>query len=194
MNCREIIDFLEANVGPDSADGGREFRASVHLRGGVFLPCVVFRGLSEQVSLLGGRFDDKIRASVGAKDAFSQILAFTLGRNAVKSSCIVKIERSRNAMPREILAQIRGETLMSFTGFVLRMGDGRPFSFGTAFDFRFFELPDGYGFGDVAEVVNHSYVDKDGAIQTYRNHSLRDLDGVKIFHDMDYFTCYMEEI
>lgn len=194
MKRSEIIDFLEGNVETDSVDGGREFRASVHLRGGVFLPCVVFRGLSEQVSLLGGRFDDKIRASVGAKDAFSQILAFTLGRNAVKSSCIVKIERSRNAMPREILAQIRGETLMSWTGFVLKMNDGKMFSFGTTFDFRFFALPDGYGFGDVAEVVNHSYVDRDGTIQMYRRHSLRDLDGVEIFHDMDYFSCYMEGI
>lgn len=39
------------------------------------------------------------------------------------------------------LKQIHGETVMSWTAFVVEMTDGRRFSYGSSFRFEFFDLP-----------------------------------------------------
>jgi hypothetical protein len=53
---------------------------------------------------------------------------------------------------------------MGWTGWVFRMKDGRAFSCGSSLLMDFFQLPEGYSFSDVDEVINHSYVDAAGAI------------------------------
>jgi hypothetical protein len=53
---------------------------------------------------------------------------------------------------------------MAWTGWVFRMRDGRVFSYGTPFRAEFLQLPDGYEFNDVVEVINHSFVDSSGAV------------------------------
>ena len=77
----------------------------------------------------------------------------------VASSCV-----SKHAIPLALLKQIRGETFMAWTGWVFRMRDGRVFSYGTPFRAEFLQLPDGYEFNDVVEVINHSFVDPSGAV------------------------------
>jgi hypothetical protein len=63
-----------------------------------------------------------------------------------------------------LLKQIHGETTMGWTGWVFRMKDGRLFSYGSTFNMEFFQLPEGYGFSDVAEVVNHAFVGPTGSV------------------------------
>jgi hypothetical protein len=51
-----------------------------------------------------------------------------------------------------ILKQIHGETVMSWTAFVVEMKDGTMYSFGTTFCFEFFDLPQGYSYTDIRRV------------------------------------------
>ena len=53
---------------------------------------------------------------------------------------------------------------MAWTGWVFRMKDGRAFSYGTSFLTEFFQLPEGYEFSDVDEVINHAFVEAAGVV------------------------------
>ena len=110
----------------------------------------------------------------------------------VNCSNIIKIKKSPNAIPKELLKQIDGETLMSWTGFVLKMKDGKLFNYGTSYSLDFFELPKNYSFSDVQEVINHSFADENGEIKEYRKVGIRSFPDVRIYREIDYFDCYVE--
>ncbi len=188
MKKLEIVEYLKKNITPHkNSVCGNEYRTAVYLKNGVYIPCVVFSNADALIDLFEKRLDEK---KIGVKDLTK---SFFINKNIVNSSDIEKIEESRNAMPKELLEQIKGETLMSWTGFVLKMKDGKCFNFGTSFSFSFFELPSGYDFSDVEEVINHSYADENG-IQEYRKHKLTDFQDIKIYHAMDFFNCYVENL
>lgn len=105
------------------------------------------------------------RGGLGGEDPYGQIVTtFVAGGNRVNDYDVATASESRFAMPKKLLSQIHGETTMGWTGWVFRMSDGRPFSYGTSFLTEFFQLPDGYEFSDVEKVINHSFVDAAGAI------------------------------
>ena len=105
------------------------------------------------------------RGRLGREDPYTQIVTtFVAGGNRVNDYDVATASESRFAIPKKLLAQIHGETTMGWTGWVFRMSDGRPFSYGTSFLMEFFHLPDGYEFSDVEEVINDSFVDSSGAI------------------------------
>jgi hypothetical protein len=104
------------------------------------------------------------KGRLGGDDPYGQIVTSFVTRGNrvndydVASSCV-----SKHAIPLALLKQIRGETFMAWTGWVFRMRDGRVFSYGTPFRAEFLQLPDGYEFNDVVEVINHSFVDSSGS-------------------------------
>lgn len=91
MKEDEIVKFLKENISPLTDDFfGTSYRASVYLKDGTFLSCVLFSSQEENLT------SDK---TLDYKD-------------------IERIEECKNAFSLEILKQIKGETLMSWTGFV----------------------------------------------------------------------------
>jgi hypothetical protein len=115
--------------------------------------------------------------------------------NRVNAYDIKSVTLSIYAMPLALLEQIKGETLMSWTGFVLTMSDGHSFSYGTTFLFQFFNLPDGYMFDDVRTVHNHSYVDETGTIRRIREDAQRwrdSLPGLPVFREKPFFDSFLE--
>jgi len=197
MNEKEIITFLKMNIEPVVDDiYGCIYRASVVLRDNVILPCVKFSCADTYIDLAIRRFEEEKENKIflnNEEDPYRKIVShFCIEHNIIDSKKIVRIERSRYSFPIEILKQIRGETLMSWTGFVVKMRDGNYFNFGTAFSFSFFDLPENYNFSDITEVINHSYIDSSGKIQNYRKTGLKNFSGAKIYREKDYFNCYLK--
>jgi hypothetical protein len=197
MNEKGIITFLKMNIEPIVDDiYGYIYRASVVLRDNVTIPCVKFSCADTYIDLAIRRFEEEKENKIflnNEENPYRQIVSnFCIEHNTIDSKKIVRIERSRYAFPIEILKQIQGETLMSWTGFVVKMRDGNYFNFGTAFSFSFFDLPENYNFSDIVEVINHSYIDSSGKIQNYRKTGLKNLSGAKIYREKDYFSCYLK--
>ncbi len=188
MKKDEIMDFLSENIEPIE-DGfyGKCYRAAVTLEGGIFLPCVVFSEAEKLIELAEKRLKDS--------EPHQVLESFLLKRNTINFSSVEKIEKSRNAIPLETLRKVHGETLPSFTGFVLKMRDGKLFNFGTHFSADFFEVPDDFYFCDVQEVISNSFADEHGEIHEYRKFRLIEVAEIlkknKIHFSMDYFTCYV---
>ena len=186
MNIEPIVDDIYGYI----------YRASVVLRDNVTIPCVKFSCADTYIDLAIRRFEEEKENKIflnNEENPYRQIVSnFCIEHNTIDSKKIVRIERSRYAFPIEILKQIQGETLMSWTGFVVKMRDGNYFNFGTAFSFSFFDLPENYNFSDIVEVINHSYIDSSGKIQNYRKTGLKNLSGAKIYREKDYFSCYLK--
>ncbi|MGO9446616.1 MAG: hypothetical protein ACLPXB_17860 [Thiobacillaceae bacterium] len=80
---------------------------------------------------------------------------------------------------------------MAWTAFVVEMGDGKRFSYGTSFSFEFFDIPAGYKFDDIKEI--HSgmiHSDSEGMQPFTRAHNTQ----VKYFREKPFFTCYIDGI
>ena len=101
MEQIKILKFLKENISPLSDEFyGPRYRASVYLKDGTFLPYVLFSSEKKNI-------------------AYDKNLDY---------SDIEKIEKCKNAFSLDILNQIKGETLMSWTGFVVKMKDGKCFN------------------------------------------------------------------
>jgi hypothetical protein len=140
---------------------GSLYRCSLTLKDGTFLPCSVIQSKARLVELAKRRIREELagRGRLGGADPYGQIVeSFVAKGNNVNDYDVASASPSRFAIPVSLLSQIRGETTMSWTGWVFRMRDGRCFSYGSSFLMEFFHLPDGYDFSDVTEVINHSFV------------------------------------
>lgn len=190
MKVPEIVPFLKANVEPfpDSIYRLR-YRAAVRLTDGTYLPCVVFQGSSKQVNLALSRFEEELK---NGTDAYRRIVElFITAESRLTSHDILSVERSPYAWPLGTLKTIHGETIMSWTAFVVEMMDGRMFSYGTTFSFEFFDLPDGYTFNEIQSI--HSgmiYSDEEGM----RPFTLEAHDSIKYLRERPFFTCYVDGI
>jgi len=182
---------------------GTGYRCSVDLKDGLHLPCVMLRRPNATVELALRRFEEE-KNGRGVfsrnKDGYKKIVEqFVTTGNRLNDFDIVNITPSRFAIPKEILKQIEGETVMSWTGWVFEMRDGKLFSFGSTFLFEFFDLPSGYDFTDVSKVHNHSFLDEDGKIKLIRENmdgmmKYRGVDdSVTIYRERPYFTCFVKE-
>jgi hypothetical protein len=92
--------------------------------------------------------------------------------------------------------QIKGETSMSWTAFVAKFSDGRHLSFGTTWNWEFFDLPDGYNTEDIIEIINHSYLLKSGEIVQHRDFDRvsRQKELAHINPDRVFFECYLDAL
>jgi hypothetical protein len=180
---------------------GNRYRCASTLRDGTYLPCVVLQSRSKLVDLAKRRISEEKtgKGRIGGPDPYGQVVSsFVSSGNRVADYDIVAVEKSRFAIPQELLSRIHGETWMSWTGWVFEMTDGRLFSYGSTFSFEFFQMPEGYGFSDVRAVHNHSYVSATGEISPLPRGMPggipNDYDKVTIFRDRPYFVCNIDGI
>lgn len=200
----EIITFLRDNIEPlDDGEYGFKYRVSVYLNDGTFLPCVVFRNPNPVVNLAIRRLDEehpgrgffKIPSKkVGYYDI---VKSFVTSGNCISYYDIDRIETCRYAFPITVLSQIRGETTMGWTGFVAQMSDGKYLSFGTSFDFMFFQMPDNYSTNDIEKIINHSYALNTGELRKFQvpfPEFPPDYKDATIYKSRSYFECYIDNL
>jgi hypothetical protein len=181
----KIAKFLTENVKPLKDNiFGDFYRASAYLRDGTYLPCVVFSHPAKLIDLAIRRF-----AETAKDDSQHRLVAgsFVASRSAVPIYNVSSVELSPYAWPEEVLRQIHGETTMGWTSFTAKMKDGKVFGFGTPFNFEFFDLPKGYGYGDIVEIHSGMIVDEDGMEKVFSHDWLREC-----YRDRPFFYCYTE--
>jgi hypothetical protein len=137
---------------------GPRYRCSLTLKDGTYLPCAVLQSKERIVELAKRRIKETAKKSLtGNIELNGQIVSvFATGGNRINDYNVLSASESKFAIPRSLLSQIHGETTMGWTGWVFKMTDGNSFSYATQFNTEFFDLPEGYDFSSVTEVINHS--------------------------------------
>jgi hypothetical protein len=201
LPVEDIIKFLKSNIQPLSNENyGDGYRASVVLTDGLHLPCVVFRNSSTIVSLAIKRFEqEKSGKSLFSKSSgmgYKEIVkSFVTTGNCINHYDIANVGKSNFAFSEQTLRLIHGETKMAWTGFVAKMKDGKQFAFGTSFLFEFFNLPEGYLPDDIAEIINHSYLDNHGNLKSYHAPEVyEEFDKNLVYRERPYFECYLDNL
>ncbi len=194
MNADDLRKFLTENIEPlkDSIYGDR-YRAAAYLSDGTYLPCVVFQSKKAQLELALRRFK-QLRWK---RSQYRRVVeAFVAGGSHVAEHDLKLVEISPYAWPLELLRTIHGETTMGWTAFVAEMNDGTMHSYGTQFNFEFFEPPEAYSFSDIGKIHSgmvysqarglHAF-SAQSQVETVHSygHSLR---------ERPFFTCYLEEL
>ena len=198
-----MYDWLKNIIGSveplkDSIYGPR-YRCSLTLKDGTVLPCAVIQSKDRLVELAKRRIKEELegRGCLGGDDPYGQIVStFVTGENRINDYDVASSAQSRFAMPLPLLSRIHGETTMGWTGWVFRMRDGSHFSYGSSFNTEFFQVPDGYEFADVEEVINHSFVDTNGNVTSLKRGaplSQASRPGT-IFRERLFFTCVVDGV
>ena len=200
---QDIIKFLKDNIQPlDDNAYGLGYRASATLKDGTFLPCVIFRNPAALINLAIRRFkEEQSGKSIFSKSSglgYREIVkTFVASGNCVNHYDIAKVDKSRFAFPLDVQKQIKGETSMSWTAFVAKFKGGRHLSFGTTWNWEFFDLPDDFNAEDIVEIINHSYLLKTGEIVGHRSsfdRVTRKDEMEKIYSDRQFFECYVDNL
>jgi hypothetical protein len=198
----KIIRFLKDNIEPlDDSIYGLSYRASAYLTDGIYLPCVIFRNPKSTVNLALRRFKEEQKGNgifgKSAASYFKIVEHFVTSGNRINDYDIEKVEKSKYAFPISILKQIHGETTMGWTGFAAKMKDGKYVGFGTSFLREFFQIPNNYSTDDIVEIINHSYVLKNGEIRSHKVPFLKppdDFETAEIYRERPYFICYIDNL
>ena len=199
----DICKFLKDNIQPlDDNAYGLGYRASATLKDGTFLPCVIFRNPATLIDLAMRRFkEERSGKSIFSKSSglgYREIVkTFVASGNCVNHYDIARVDKSRFAFPLDVQKQINGETSMSWTAFVAKFKDGRHLSFGTTWNWEFFDLPDDFKAEDIVEIINHSYLLKTGEIVGHRSsfdRVKRQDEMEKIYRDRQFFECYVDNL
>jgi hypothetical protein len=182
----------------DSTYGPR-YRCSLTLKDGTFLPCAVIQSKQLLVDLAKRRIKEEMQGQghLGGEDPYGQIISnFVASGNRINDYEVLSAAESRYAIPLTLLSVIEGETVMGWTCWVFRMTDGRLFSYGSSFSMEFFQLPDGYEFSDVEEVINHSYIDPNGILKSVEMGPCLpdDYNPGPILRERVFFTCPVDSI
>ena len=200
---QDIIKFLKEHIEPlENNIYGSGYRASAYLTDGTFLPCVVFRNSRNTINLAIRRFkEEQTGKSVFSKSSglgyFDIVKNFVTKGNCINEYDIERVEKSAFAFPLSIQRQIKGETTMGWTGFVAKMKDGKYFGFGSSFLWEFFQMPENYTSDDIDEIINHSYVSKNGELRQHKVPFFKFPDDYKesvIYRERPFFECYLDEL
>ncbi len=185
----DLANFLTSKVEPlpDRIYGNR-YRAAVRLTDDTHLPCVVFQSRQSQVELALRRFD-QLRSQ--PEQYKSVVEVFVAGGSRLNDYEISEVEPSPYAWPLAILKQIQGETVMSWTAFVVEMSDGTMYSYGTSFCFEFFDLPDGYSYKDIAKVRSGMLYSQERGLQPFSMDLQKE---IRPYREKPFFTCYLKEL
>lgn len=189
---KDIIKSVEPI--PDVTYGPR-YRCSLTLRDGTFLPCAVLQSRERLVELAKRRIKEEMsgKGHLAVPDPYGEIvLSFVAKGNRINDYDVSSASESKYAIPLALLSQIHGETTMGWTGWVFKMKDGKLFSYGSSFHFEFFQLPENYDFTDVAEVINHSFVDSTGTIRSLKQSLPKEYDIESVLRERVFFTCAVE--
>src|SRR5690348_1541652 len=185
----QLAKFLKSSIEPlnDSIYGNR-YRAAVRLLDGTHLPCVVFQSKKLQVELALYRFN---QLQPQPSQYNMVVESFVANGSRIADYVISEVEPSPYAWPITVLKQIHGETVMSWTAFVVEMKDGTMHSYGTSFCFEFFDLPEGYSYKDIARIHSGmTYSPQQGL----REFSLDSLQSGRIYREKPFFTCYLDQL
>lgn len=193
---KDIISNVEPI--PDSIYGPR-YRCALTLKDGTLIPCAVLASKAKLVELAKRRIKEEMsgKGRIGGPDPYGQILStFVAGGNRLNDYDVASAIPSRYALPLALLHQIHGETTMAWTGWVFEMRDGKMFAYGSSFTMEFFDLPDGYTFGDVVKVHNHSFLSADGALRSLEQGAMlpTDYSPKNLFRERVYFTCNIDDL
>jgi hypothetical protein len=159
MKEADIIKWVKENIDPleDFSTSSKLFRCSVVLNDGLYLPCVVFRAKKNWVDLAIKRFKEFPNTNgslIKRKINYRTIVeTFVCSGNRINHYDIKEINESPYAIPKERMAEIKGETSMGWTQFTVMMKDGSEFEFGTTFLTEFFDMPEGYFAKDIVKIV-----------------------------------------
>lgn len=203
LSEEEIIFFLKNNIEPINDEFyGSGYRASVTLKDGTFLPCVIFRNPNKNIDLAIRRFKEEQngKSIFGNKTkgfGYREIVkSFVTKGNSINSYDITKINKSRFAIPFEDLKKINGETAMSWTAFVIEFNDGQKLSFGTNWSNEFFDIPEDFDFSNISKIYSGYYLTKENELIGHK--SLKDLQEMdkfqKINRERIFFECYVENL
>lgn len=178
---------------------GPRYRCSLTLKDGTFVPCAILQSKSRIVDLATRRIKEEMtgKGRLGGADPYRQMVAsFVTGHNRIAEYDVLSASESKYAIPLPLLAQIHGETTMGWTGWVFRMKDGRLFSYGSSFRMEFFELPDGYDFSNVRDVINHAFVESTGSVSSLERGSLLppNYRRESVLRERVFFTCAVDGI
>lgn len=183
---------------PDSIYGPL-YRCALTLKDGTHLPCVVIQSKQKIVDLAKRRIKEELagKGCLGGPDPYGQIVSnFATGGNRINDYDVASAEPSMFAPPISLLRQIHGETTMAWTGWVFEMTNGKLFAYGSSFRMEFLQLPEGYDFGDVAKVHNHSFLTEDGSLAPLTQGGMlpQGYDRNAIFRERVHFTCAITDI
>ena len=189
MTQDEVAAFVARNVEPlaDKIYGNR-YRVAAHLKDGTYLPCVVFRSKQAQVDLALRRFQELRWKRAQYK---SVVESFVSAGSRVASYHIRDVEVSPFAWPITLLGQIHGETTMGWTAFVVEMKDGTMYSYGTEFNFEFFDLPAGCLHSDIAKIHSGMVYSKVRGLERF---SLAASKEAETWREKPFFTCYLKAL
>lgn len=203
QSTEEIITFLKDNIEPLTDNAyGTGYRASVYLTDNTYLPCVIFRNPKTIIELAIKRFDQERKGkglfAKGSGLGYNDIVkTFVTKGNCINDYDISRVEGSKYVLPADIQGQIRGETTMGWTGFAMKMKDGKYFSFGTSFHFEFFDMPESYTPSDIVEVINHSYTTRTGELRQHKVPFFEepvDYDRTIIYRERPFFECFIDNL
>lgn len=189
MTQEEMATFVVGNVEPltDRTYGNR-YRAAAHLKDGTYLPCVVLQSKRAQVDFALRRFKE-LRWKRSQYE--SVVESFVSAGSHVADYQVRDVEVSPFAWPLDLLKQIHGETTMGWTAFVAEMRDGSMHSYGTAFNFEFFDLPQKYSLSDIAKIHSGMVYSKGRGLEAY---SLAASKEAQTWREKPFFTCYLKAL
>jgi hypothetical protein len=186
MKPEEMARFVTSNIEPlkDQIYGNR-YRVAAHLNDGTYLPCVVLQSRQAQVKLALRRFKEE------RSNYESIVETFVAGGSQVAEYDLKDIEVSPFAWPFELLKTIHGETSMGWTAFVAEMKDGTMYSYGTSFNFEFFDLPVGYSHSDIASIHSGMAYSKTAGLVAF---SMKSVQEAHPLREKPFFTCYLQTL
>lgn len=189
INVKKLAQYLRDSIEPlpDKLFGDR-YRAAARLLDGTYIPCIVFQSRRSQVELALRRFEElrsqpaQYRMVVGSfVSQGSHIADYNIG----------SVERSPFAWPISTLGQIKGETVMGWTAFVVEMKDGSMHSYGTSFSFEFFDLPDGYSYSNIERIHSGMLYSEEHGLAPF---SAKSGEPCRLYREKPFFTCYLDPL
>jgi hypothetical protein len=189
MKPEEMASFVIDKVEPlkDKIYGNR-YRVAAHLNDGTYLPCLVLQSRQAQVELALRRFKQHRWKRSEYK---SVVETFVAGGSRVAHYQLKDIEISPFAWPIELLKTIHGETTMGWTAFVAEMKDGTMYSYGTSFNFEFFDLPVGHSHSDIVKIYSGMVYSKAARLEPF---SMRAFQEIQPHREKPFFTCYLQTL
>jgi hypothetical protein len=186
MTPEEMAAFVVKNVEPVTHEiYGNRYRVAAHLKDGTYLPCVVLQSKRAQVELALRRFKE-LQSKRSQYESVVEV--FVSAGSRVADHQLRDVELSPFAWPLDILKQVHGETTMGWTAFVVEMRDGTMHSYGTPFNFEFFDLPANYSHADIAKIHSGMIHSPTRGLEPY---SLSGSKEVQTWREKPFFTCYL---
>jgi len=99
LSSKDIVKYLKNNIEPiEDNSYGQGYRASVYLRDGTYLPCVVFRSSSKIVKLAIRRFKEEKKAKgffnkISGMGYYNIVKSFVTTGNCLNEYDIAKLRK-----------------------------------------------------------------------------------------------------